>query len=346
MEEDSGEEGDTNSEPHSEAEVRLAWVEPEVQAPAELAFIWKDVASGKRKLDKRGFLEACPKFKGLPQKPPDNNNRLDNKKAEDKTLKAWQASFLQICRGQMFLYTKLMQDVVDKQDVFTLYQKIFQLCAEMCFKVENQRREISIPGSSTASSTSSLLFEKKELDQVALIQPYRLGPYSFLSYIQGFRFKFSKSLAPKEEKALEALEALESHFDLHLGKAKVVDSKEGVEKVSPPSQERLCQENIPCFQSLLIHMPWWQEYAPSFIQILIGQGVSCPNLPSYLSLKDQNKGKTELELRKQILEEYHQIGAVKLVNKRDARHLVPWFIISKKDNTTNSNIVSSQIVGR
>ncbi len=32
-------------------------------------------------------------------------------------------------------------------------------------------------------------------------------------------------LEPKEEKALEALE---SHFDLHLGKEKVVDSKEGV----------------------------------------------------------------------------------------------------------------------
>jgi hypothetical protein len=69
MEEDPGEEGDPNSEPHSEAEVRLAWDEPEVDAPAELAFIWKEVAAGKRKLDTRGFLEACPKFKGLPQKP-------------------------------------------------------------------------------------------------------------------------------------------------------------------------------------------------------------------------------------------------------------------------------------
>ena len=45
-----------------------------------------------------------------------------------------------------------------------------------------------------------------------------------------------RALEPKEEKALEALGVMESHFDPHLGKAKVVDSKEGVEKVSPPPQ--------------------------------------------------------------------------------------------------------------
>ncbi len=98
-----------------------------------------------------------------------------------------------------------------------------------------------------------------------------------------------RALAPKEEKALEALEALESHFDLHLGRAKAVDSKEGVEKVSPDPQGSLCQANIPCFQRLLMNMPLWQEHAPSFIQRLIGQGAPCPNLPSYLSKKIQNK---------------------------------------------------------
>ncbi len=80
MEEDPGEEGDPNSEPHSEAEVRLAWDEPEVDAPAELAFIWKEVIARKRKLDTRGFLESCPKFKGLPQKPPGQQSQIGQQK--------------------------------------------------------------------------------------------------------------------------------------------------------------------------------------------------------------------------------------------------------------------------
>ena len=135
MEDDYGEEGDPHSDPHSEAEVRLSWDEPEVEAPAELAYIWKEVTAGRRKLDTRGFLEACPVFKGLPQKPPENNHRVDNKKAEDKLLKAWQATVLHICKGHMFLYSKLMEDVLDKKEVLILHQKLFQLCSELCFKV-------------------------------------------------------------------------------------------------------------------------------------------------------------------------------------------------------------------
>ena len=81
-----------------------------------------------------------------------------------------------------------------------------------------------------------------------------------------------------------------------------------------------------------MHMPWWQANAPHHIQTLIGQGVPCPNLPPYLSMVEQVKGISELNLGKSILEDYKKVGAVKEVTKEEARHLVPWFIISKMDN--------------
>jgi hypothetical protein len=125
--------------------------------------------------------------------------------------------------------------------------------------VENQRREISIPVSSTASSTSSLLFENKELDQVALIakvnkkgkgiaQPNRLGPYSFRSYIQGFRFKSSKGFGAKRGKGFGSFGV---PFRSTFGKGKSGGFKGRGGKGIPPSPRKPMSGKYPLFSKVI-----------------------------------------------------------------------------------------------
>ena len=119
------------------------------------------------------------------------------------------------------------------------------------------------------------------------------------------------------------------------------EAKEEEEKVSQCLWQAKPPTNIPCYLRLLRAWPWWQKHAPPHILRLIGQGVPCPDLPPFLSMKEQIKGKSEILLGTSILEDYQKVGAVKLVDKKDARHLVPWFIISKLDgNQTKHRLIS------
>jgi hypothetical protein len=64
---------------------------------------------------------------------------------------------------------------------------------------------------------------------------------------------------------------------------------------------------------------------------LIQEGISLPNLPPLLSQKHQTHSQKEIDLAKEILEDYLKSGAVKRVEREGTKHLVPWFILSKQE---------------
>ena len=70
--------------------VVLDWDEQLAKCPDELAYIWKGVLAGDRRLDLKAILSKVPRFEGLPFKPPENNFRGDALKKEDRERKAWQ----------------------------------------------------------------------------------------------------------------------------------------------------------------------------------------------------------------------------------------------------------------
>ena len=91
MDEDEGEELD--HEP-----VVLDWDESETKCPEELAYIWKGVLAGERRLDLKTILAKIPRFDGLPSRPPDNNFRGDVQRKDDRECKAWPHTLLHILR--------------------------------------------------------------------------------------------------------------------------------------------------------------------------------------------------------------------------------------------------------
>jgi hypothetical protein len=80
------------NEEDEEEDVRLLWDERPVDLPKELAFIWKGVLAGDRKLEMRTLLDHIPRFSGLPVKPAEINYRQDGSSKRDREAKAWQAT--------------------------------------------------------------------------------------------------------------------------------------------------------------------------------------------------------------------------------------------------------------
>ena len=79
-------------------------------------------------------------------------------------------------------------------------------------------------------------------------------------------------------------------------------------------------------------MPWWQKHGSLQVQSLMTHGVPCPHLPAVLSMKPCIRSQEQTQEALQILEEYRELGAVRLVHLQEVRHLIPWFVIEKLEN--------------
>ena len=69
---------------------------------------------------------------------------------------------------------------------------------------------------------------------------------------------------------------------------------------------------------------------------LIKEGISLPNLPPILSLNHHKHSQEEIHLAKDILEDYLQSGAVLRV-EGGTKHLIPWFVLSKQEETSTKH---------
>ena len=89
------------------------------------------------------------------------------------------------------------------------------------------------------------------------------------------------------------------------------------------------------YQKLQQNIHWWKKYAPLDVIELIQDGISAPShLAHPLSQRGQKKTGQDILDAQLILQEYLEVGAVKLLNNTQAHmHLVPWFVIRKTELT-------------
>ena len=129
----------------SEEDLQVAWDVPKVALPPELGFIWTGTVAGQRRLDLKTVLDQVPRFAELPAQAPVNNHRSDASHRQDRKEREWQQKVLHAVRLLAFGYAKLpgQQGVGESQIVM---QQLFQLLVELYLKLENSRKENSIPG--------------------------------------------------------------------------------------------------------------------------------------------------------------------------------------------------------
>ena len=148
---------DTDEE--SGDEVQFDWDEPTAQIPKDLAALWTRAADPEQKVAMKTLLEAYPKIAGLPQKPPENNLCGEWKKRQDGNLKVLSQHVLHILRIWTHRYSK-----PESVNVNTDLQ-LWQYTAELYHKIQSERRELVLPGSSkaVANSSTDVLFTEDDV---------------------------------------------------------------------------------------------------------------------------------------------------------------------------------------
>ena len=187
----------------AEEETAFEWEEEPEELASDLQVLWKKYSgAGGTKFDIRAFLDQVPTFSQLPQKAPENNHRQDGKSGIDRALKAAQQSQLHSLRVQAHIYGGLLEGA-DAESLKAWAQQSFAMGVEVYKRLERERREISLPGSTPADH--SQLFGKEEVALAGMAgrvngsRPFRtplsmftpqassLGPYSFRPYSGGFK---------------------------------------------------------------------------------------------------------------------------------------------------------------
>lgn len=145
-----------------DGEVCMEWDEPSLPLPQELLVLWQGVQAGQRKLNLAQVLEQVPRFAELPHKPAENNFRSQGKTALDRQLRTYQQTLLHLLRlwGTCYLSE-------DDQEASQRFRMAWQLTCELYYRLHNDRKEASIPGSTSSSSTQ--LFGKDDVAQVTLV---------------------------------------------------------------------------------------------------------------------------------------------------------------------------------
>jgi hypothetical protein len=164
----------TAKEENEEAEAlaeeeSLPWEETEEELPRELKLVWSRVVTGK-KMDLKEFLDQIPVFNTIPRKALVNNHRLDGSSQMDKTHKSWEQSLLNILRINALVFQGIqsLENHPDQHDLLMITGQSWQYLAEMVKKIQDHRREASIPGS--VGSKDEGLFGKEELQQAKLVE--------------------------------------------------------------------------------------------------------------------------------------------------------------------------------
>ena len=164
-----------------EDEPSFGWEEPTVDTPKELLEDWRRAEEGEHRIEVKRLLEKFPHLRGLPQRAPDNNMRGDHKKREDKFLKVMQQNVLNILRISAHQLATPEPQVA---------LQLWQYCAELYFKVLQERKEMSLPG--CTKEQQGLLFSKEDVQQVKAEQSInsirmQMGGKSFPSLGSAFR---------------------------------------------------------------------------------------------------------------------------------------------------------------
>ena len=186
---------DHQKEDKEEDEVVLSWDTPEEDLPEDLAKLWQRAQQGTRKLDLKRLLADIPIFRTLPARTPDNNHRGDGRSHQDRSLKVFQSLVGHLLRIFTVLHQVHVQ--VDEQgEMIALSQQGWLLLAELWHRLNDQRKQWSIPGS--VQHDTEVLFSKEDLQQKNLQEridrssrwrpTYRnLGSYSFRSFKGGYK---------------------------------------------------------------------------------------------------------------------------------------------------------------
>ena len=151
----------------------FSWEEPEYHLPKELARLWQRSEAGSRRLDLKQVLEMLPRWCELPNKPKANNYRADSSKHHDKAFKVAQQQLLHSLRLQACLFSldSGARDAPEKEppeanpdsDRQVLSLQLFQYTADCYFKLEAERKELSLPGS---TQREDALFGPEDLKMV------------------------------------------------------------------------------------------------------------------------------------------------------------------------------------
>jgi len=151
--------------------MRLDWEEQEAELSRDLVYLWNKARLGDR-LDLKNILQQVPQLKELPSKAPDNNHRPTS---ADKNLKVVQQSILHGLRLFAHSY-QLQQERAEEGKAQATFQQGWKQVADLYWKVEELRKELSIPGSTAGHSDQ--LFNKQDLGNALLnskIKTYRSG---------------------------------------------------------------------------------------------------------------------------------------------------------------------------
>ena len=144
---------DSENEGNTE-DIRFGWEEEERPLPKEFAALWNRAESSEKRIELKKLLESCPRFAGLPAKAPENNLGTCAKGRLDKFLKATQQTLLHILRLQVH--------EASQPSAETKLQ-LWQLTAEIYFKIQNERRDLSVPGLSRERAEGECLFTKEDV---------------------------------------------------------------------------------------------------------------------------------------------------------------------------------------
>ncbi len=147
-----------------EEDVVIDWDEPLESLPAELAFLFAHTAAGERKADLKTILGTVPKFRDLPTAAPVNNHRQDGARKQDTEKRAYQQALLNIMRMEAATYSRMKEGKLIKQQL----EQLFQITVDLYVRIQNSRKELSIPGSVTRQT--EVLFDKQELGNAQMQQ--------------------------------------------------------------------------------------------------------------------------------------------------------------------------------
>ena len=131
----------------TEEEMAFPWDAPAVDLPEALAALWARSSDPGRKIQMKALLEAFPPLEGLPARPPENNLLPDHKKHADTKLRVTSQQVLHVMRLLAHRFRGPLDMTVDMQ--------IWQYLGELYHTLQAQRKDLSVPGSSQASATSS-----------------------------------------------------------------------------------------------------------------------------------------------------------------------------------------------
>ena len=141
------------------------WEETRSPLPTDLAHLWKRYG-GKdhEKFNVKEFLASIKKFDSIPLKPPENNFGVAGAARfgkVDKALRLGQQFLLHLLNVPAALYERIQSGKATGAEVKSLMQQQFTFTLATYHKLQDERRENTLPG--TGTHEGEVLFGKEEL---------------------------------------------------------------------------------------------------------------------------------------------------------------------------------------